>query len=92
MTAGQTETRSLLANDATAQMLCEGESIEIGETNGQDFMRLDDEFNLVVEPSADLVSHVGTYDVEIIHSREGEEPSSWYMVVEVMPDCSAQTW
>jgi hypothetical protein len=92
MTAGQPETRSLLANDATAQMVCEGETIELGEANGQDFMYLDDEFNLVIDPSADLVSNVGTYDVEIIHTREGEEPVSSWMTVTVMPDCSAQTW
>jgi hypothetical protein len=73
-------------------MVCEGETIELGEANGQDFMYLDDELNLVIDPSADLVSNVGTYDVEIIHTREGEESVSSWMTVTVMPDCSAQTW
>lgn len=92
MTAGQPETYSLFAEDTNAQMFCEGESFEIGETNGQNFMILDDESNLVIDPSADLVSNTGIYDVEIIHNREGEDPVSSWIIVTVEPDCSVQTW
>jgi len=92
MTAGNTEVHSIFADDATNEMLCEGESFALGESNGQDFIYLDDLSNLVIEPSADLVSNVGTYDVEVLHMHLGEEPVSEWVIVTVEANCEAQSW
>jgi hypothetical protein len=92
MTAGNTEVHSIFADDTTYEMLCEGESFALGESNGQDFIYLDDQSNLVIEPSADLVSNVGTYDVEVLHMHAGEEPVSEWVIVTVEANCEAQSW
>jgi hypothetical protein len=92
MTAGVTEVHSLFAGETNSSMFCEGESFALGE-NVQSFMSMDDDFNLVIDPSADLVSHTGTFDLELLHyTADSSEPTSQWITVSVAADCEAQTW